>query len=170
MPKLHLKRTPEEEAAHRARKKKRKEDKKSEGRHNSRSSRKRAKQDEGTHPKWASSDEEPADSKRSGSSPIPHVYHCSPPERDHDYAHAEAEELDFREKLFEALGDDERLDGLETRLNDFAHVPDRWRTSGASSSRNPRTNILDEDEFLGLDPRYMDDDEYAEWVRLGMYR
>lgn len=71
------------------------------------------------------------------------------------------EERQFREKMFDAMGDDERLDGLETHFNDFAHVPDRWKRSDLG---------YEGDEYLKMDPNAMDDDEYAEWIRIGMYR
>jgi hypothetical protein len=75
-----------------------------------------------------------------------------------------AEDDTFREKLWDALGDDDRLDAVEAQLNEYAHVPRRWR--GASSQ------VHDPDSMAGPDddPRLMDDDEYAEWVRVGMWR
>ena len=71
------------------------------------------------------------------------------------------EERQFREKMFDAMGEDERLDGLETQFNDFAHVPDRWRRSDLG---------YEGDDYLKMDPNAMDDEEYAEWIRIGMYR
>jgi len=64
------------------------------------------------------------------------------------------EETHFREKLWDALGDDEGLDGVNARFNDYAHIPDRW-------SR---------DKHDAANPQYMDDDEYAEWLREGMWK
>jgi len=79
------------------------------------------------------------------------------------------EEIRFRERLSDAFADDERLDSLEARLNDFTHVPDRWRSSSSSSTR-AQFNVFESDGWLKADPRGMDDEEYAEWVRMGMYR
>jgi hypothetical protein len=66
----------------------------------------------------------------------------------------ELEEANFRAKLFDAMDDDERLDSIEARFSAY-HVPDRWQDSEPSSST---TN-----------PNDMDEDEYAEWVRRGMW-
>ncbi|TFK23150.1 hypothetical protein FA15DRAFT_670755 [Coprinopsis marcescibilis] len=124
------------------------------------------------HRKWASSDDDEWPSKE-GSKSTKHRKNtskdgCNRAEKpDNDTLRAELEEETFRAKMFDALGDDERLDGLEARLNDFAHVPDRWRSAAMGSTS---TDLYDEDEFLQLDPTTLDDDEYAEWVRLGMYR
>jgi hypothetical protein len=73
------------------------------------------------------------------------------------------EEESFQEKLWDALRDDERLDGVEARLNDYAYIPRRWR--GVSSRDSPDTV-----GGLGDDPNLMNDDEYAEWMRTGMWR
>ncbi len=123
MPKLHLKRTPQEEA-HYARKRQRKQER-----------RRREELDDNDGP---------------GPS---------------DYAkiQAEIEEARFREKMSLAFEDDERLDSLEARMNDFAHVPMRWGGTGS-------TNVYEGDDYLKMDPLQMDDEEYAEWVRVGMYR
>ncbi|KAF8911515.1 hypothetical protein CPB84DRAFT_1812351 [Gymnopilus junonius] len=146
--KLKLKRTPEEEARHRLKKEKRRAKRK---RHHYEydsaygpSSSKRAHLDEEPiepERKWASSDED-----------------------------AEIEEKLFREKLFDNLEEDERLDAVEARMNDFGHVPDRWRTTGSSQKVRRNFNEEENDEYLKLDPRYMDDEEYVEWIRVGMYR
>jgi len=64
------------------------------------------------------------------------------------------DELEFREKMWGALEEDERLDGIDARFNDYAHIPDRWTR----------------DAHDAADPQYMDDDEYAEWVREGMWK
>ncbi|KAI0753517.1 hypothetical protein C8Q80DRAFT_517429 [Daedaleopsis nitida] len=79
---------------------------------------------------------------------------------DYDRIRAEVEEARFREKLWGALGDDERLDSVEASLNDYAHVPRRWRGGGMERM----------DDELGVDPQYMEDEDYAEWVRAGMWR
>jgi hypothetical protein len=74
------------------------------------------------------------------------------------------EEESFQEKLWDALDDDDRLGGIEARLNEYAYVPRRWR--GVSSQ------AYSPDSVGGLDdhPNFMNDDEYAEWVRVGMWR
>ncbi len=73
------------------------------------------------------------------------------------------EEENFQEKLWDALREDERLDGIEAGLNEYAYIPRRWR--GVSSRDSPE--IVD---GLGDDPNLMNDDEYAEWMRTGMWR
>jgi hypothetical protein len=73
-------------------------------------------------------------------------------------------EESFQEKLWDALGDDDRLDGIEARLNEYAYVPRRWR--GVS----PQTYSPDATGGLDDDPNFMNDDEYAEWVRVGIWR
>jgi hypothetical protein len=75
-------------------------------------------------------------------------------EPDYDAIRAELEERQFRDKMRGALEEDERLDGINTRFNDYAHIPDRWAS----------------DAHDAADPQYMDDDEYAEWVRQGMWK
>ncbi|KAG6857174.1 hypothetical protein H0H87_008239 [Tephrocybe sp. NHM501043] len=169
MPKLRLKRTPEEEAAHQLRKQQRKEAKrKRKYAEHDYHSEKRHRPEPDQRP-WASSDEElpPHPVREPGSSN--HINISENP--DYERIRAELEEQRFREKMFEAFEDDERLDSLEARLNDFAHVPGRWRTDGSK----PGKAAYDDhgfvgDDFLKADPRHMDDEEYAEWVRAGMYR
>ncbi|KAK0226236.1 hypothetical protein IW262DRAFT_1541307 [Armillaria fumosa] len=125
MPKLHLKRTPEEQAAHRERKRQKKQQK-----------RREATVDDGD-------DDGPS-------------YN--------DTIQAGLEEQRFRERMSMAFADDERLDSLEAQFNEFVHIPKRW---GGDSTRP----VYDDDgNFMKLDPRYMDDEEYAEWIRAGMYR
>ncbi|KAG5637730.1 hypothetical protein H0H81_003440 [Sphagnurus paluster] len=179
MPKLRLKRTPEEEAAHQRRKKQRREEK-SKRKHERNtadpSSRKRSQHNPDSRP-WASSDDDDealgpqpyvASDLESGHSSAPHTGG----KLDYEQLRAELEEARFREKMAAAFEDDERLDSLEARLNDFAHVPGRWRMGGGGKPGKP---VYDEDgpvedEFLKTDPRHMDDEEYAEWIRMGMYR
>ncbi|CAG8598826.1 6839_t:CDS:1 [Acaulospora colombiana] len=67
----------------------------------------------------------------------------------------ELEEAKFRAKLFDAMEDDERLDSIEARFNDY-RVPERWQYPSTSNSVNEN-------------PDYMEEDEYAEWVRRGMW-
>ncbi|KAJ7828541.1 hypothetical protein B0H14DRAFT_3088216 [Mycena olivaceomarginata] len=149
MPKLNLKRTPQEEADHRAHKKRKRESKRS--RKGSEASESRRTDSKPTR-KWDSSDSDRDED----------VY-------DYDAIRAELEEARFREKMAGAFEDDDRLDSLEAQMNDYAHVPDRWRT-GADAGRSRVDYDVGADELLKMDPRHMDDEEYAEWIRAGMYR
>lgn len=77
---------------------------------------------------------------------------------DLDALRAELEERRFREKLFDAMGDDAGFDQAEAYYNDFSHVPHRWREPGQSTgAKEPDTST-------------MDDEQYAEWIREGMWR
>jgi len=168
--KLKLKRTPEEKEQHRLRKERRREKKRkreSDGYNGTQagSSSKRVHGD-GPSRKWASSDE---DEMEYGPQPAASSSHIPPPQ-DYDALKAEIEERMFREKMFDALGDDERLDSVEARFNDFAPVPERWRTSSSGAGLKGQARAYDDDELLKLDPRHMDEEEYAEWIRAGMYR
>ena len=168
--KLNLKRTPEEALQHRLRK----ERKRAKRGHSSHSdlkpqaatSSKRShnnKQDAGPSRKWASSDED--DEAEYGPQPANSKTHAEKP--GYDALKTEIEQEMFRQKMFDAMGDDERLDSIEAQFNDFAQIPDRWRTSGTGKNK---MNIFEEDGYVKMDPRYMDDEEYAEWIRIGMYR
>lgn len=79
---------------------------------------------------------------------------------DDDYIRAQVEEERFREKMWGALDDDERLDSVEARLNGYAHVPRRWRSGGMDRM----------DDDLDINPQLMEEEDYTEWVRLGMWR
>ncbi|PIL37710.1 hypothetical protein GSI_01404 [Ganoderma sinense ZZ0214-1] len=79
---------------------------------------------------------------------------------DYDYIRAQVEEERFQDKLWGAMGDDERLDSVEASLNAYAHVPRRWRGGGMERM----------DDEMDVDPRYMEDEDYAEWIRAGMWR
>ncbi|KAH9067622.1 hypothetical protein EDB87DRAFT_1584276 [Lactarius vividus] len=86
------------------------------------------------------------------------------PSTSHYGAGATAEDDRFQQKLWDALDDDnDRLDGIEARLNEYAHVPRRWRGVG------PREYNLDSMGGPDDDPRFMNDEEYAEWVRVGIW-
>ncbi|KAG6841412.1 hypothetical protein C0991_011306 [Blastosporella zonata] len=171
MPKLRLKRTPEEEATHQLRKQQRKQEKRKRKHenHHHHHPEKRHRPEPDERP-WASSDDEPPlDCDREPGPSHAHNHGFRNP--NYEKIRAELEEQQFRQKMFEAFEDDERLDSLEARLNDFAHVPGRWRADGSK----PGKAVYDDhgvagDDFLRADPRYMDDEEYAEWVRAGMYR
>ncbi len=171
--KLKLKRTPEEEEQRRLRKERKKERKRKHDDQDPRSgaSSKKARGQECTsRMKWASSDEDdieigpqPAGASDSSWNIPPSQSYAHKP--DYDALKAEIEQQRFREKMFDAMGEDERLDSVEARFNDYAQVPDRWRMDGGKS----RQNVF-EDDFVKQDPALMDDEEYAEWIRLGMYR
>ena len=91
---------------------------------------------------------------------------------DYDALKVEMEERHFREKMFDALGEDERLDDLEARLNGFAHIPEHWNSSSTTGLGKVKTraHVYDNDDYLKMDPSVMDDEEYVEWIRIGMYR
>jgi hypothetical protein len=171
--KLNLKRTPEEALQHRLRKERRG----TKRRHSSHgdlkpqagTSSKRShnyEQDAGPSRKWASSDED--DEAECGPQPANistnSKTHAQKP--DYDALKAELEQEMFRQKMFDAMEDDGRLDSIEAQFNEFVQVPERWRTSGTGKNK---MNVL-EDGYMKMDPRYMDDEEYAEWIRVGMYR
>ncbi|KAJ3904945.1 hypothetical protein F5879DRAFT_988770 [Lentinula edodes] len=162
MPKLHLKRTPEEEAARRVRKlekreakRRRKHDHYGYGSSSSKRQQRTAVVEEDN-----SCDEEDGEEFIG---PVPGPSNYQP---DYETIRAEIEEQRFREKMAMAFDDDERLDSIEARFNSFAHVPMHW---GGKNNSKPRINY-DNDQFLAVDPMTMDDEEYAEWVRMGMYR
>ncbi|KAJ7794296.1 hypothetical protein B0H14DRAFT_2468798, partial [Mycena olivaceomarginata] len=179
MPKLNLKRTPQEEADHRAHKKRKREFKRR--RKGSEASESRRTDSKPTR-KWDSSDSDRDEDVYGPHPPQPEAGPSkpnSPPETsasnsrykpDYDAIRAELEEARFREKMAGAFEDDDRLDSLEAQMNDYAHVPDRWRTGGADAGRSHVDYDVGADELLKMDPRHMDDEEYAEWIRAGMYR
>lgn len=88
---------------------------------------------------------------------------------DEEEIRARVEEERFREKMFGALQDDERLDAVEAKMNDYAHVPRRWREDGVSSGRRAYAGT-DGAAWESADPATMDEEEYAEWIRAGMWR
>ncbi|KAF8070725.1 hypothetical protein FPV67DRAFT_1039433 [Lyophyllum atratum] len=176
MPKLRLKRTPDEEAAHQLRKKQRREAK-SKRKHGvadnfGEPSRKRSRQEDSSSRPWASSDEEPqVDNDLEPGPSSAQNYPSNSVTPDYEKLRAEIEEKRFREKMFGAFEDDERLDSLEAQLNDFAHVPGRWRSDGRSKPGKPvYDDDVGADGLLSANPQYMDEEEYAEWIRMGMYR
>jgi len=162
MPKLHLKRTAAEEAERRHRKATRKRYLASQGDDDQRHRRRQRSKRRRTSPGVRQAKANP--STTDGEDPSP----PSNPPVDYEQIRAECEEIRFQDKMWAAYDDDERLDGIEARLNEFAHVPERWRTGSAGKRTRGE---LDADDDLGAgDPRYMDDEEYAEWVRIGMWR
>lgn len=164
MPKLHLKSTPDEDIARRLRKKEKKEERRKRRNadaNSSTSKRRRVETTEESSRKWASSDEdEPGPSSRKS-----HKH-----KSDYDTMQAEVEEREFRERMFDEMELDDRLDTLETRLNDYAHVPGRWRSGGSTKIGIYTFETPDIDTASRLDPRYMEDEEYTEWIRMGMHR
>ncbi|KAG2137272.1 hypothetical protein BD769DRAFT_1351966 [Suillus cothurnatus] len=159
MAKLHLKRTPAEEAERALRK----------ARKAAKAARKRS------HPSEEAGEHEESSSKRRRTGEVidsdldEDVYGPPPPpslssahKPDYDTILSELEDARFREKMWDALQDDERLDGIDARFNDYAHVPDRWRANAARGG-SP-------EDQTDMDPRFMDDDTYAEWIRAGMWR
>lgn len=77
---------------------------------------------------------------------------------DYDHIQKELEEASFRAKLFDAMEDDEHLDTIEARFNSY-RVPDRWNYDSKEGG----------DGRGARDPNHMDDEEYAEWIRRGMW-
>ncbi|KAI0321489.1 hypothetical protein OF83DRAFT_1161807 [Amylostereum chailletii] len=145
--KLHLKRTPTEQAEHDLRK-----------------ARKAARR----HSRRPRADDDGAeDDNAEAYGPPPAAPSPSfPPDTEGAYyeeVRARVEEERFREKMYDAMNDDSGLHGVEARLNDYARVPHRWRTAGSSASSTGR-GVPD------VDPCMMEDEEYAEWVRAGMWR
>ena len=164
--KLQLKRTPAEQAEHelrKARKAARKAAKLKRPRDNDdsryphRHRHKRQRTDERTSRDYADDDSD----VEYGPQPVPSQAGSHPAHKpDHDYIRAQVEEERFRDKLWGALGDDERLDSVEASFNSYAHVPRRWRGGGMKRM----------DDELDIDPRFMEDEDYAEWIRAGMWR
>lgn len=79
---------------------------------------------------------------------------------DVDYIYAQMEEERFREKMWGAFEDDERLDSLESGFNNYAHIPRRWRAGGMDRM----------DDELDINPQMMEEEDYAEWIRANMWR
>lgn len=158
MGKLRLKRTPEEQAAHELRKAQKRA--------------RKATKHRSTDQYLDDDVEREPKKRRTGSSSQQYDYvfdedfpdEAGPSHRDHkpdyDYIYAELEENRFREKLCGAFDDDERLDSVEARLNSYAHIPRRWRGGGMERM----------DDELGMEPQMMEEEDYAEWVRAGMWK
>ncbi|KAH7927444.1 hypothetical protein BV22DRAFT_274774 [Leucogyrophana mollusca] len=170
MTKIHLKRTPAEEAD-RARRKAMKAARKSakKSRPQSHPSDNHESDDADVHAGGTRNKRRKPDTYSNVANEDEDIYGPLPPQAsssankpDYEAIRAELEEARFREKMWGALEDDERLDAMEARLNDFAHVPHRWRGDDSMGSQL--------DDGNSMDPRHMDDDEYAEWIRQGMWR
>ena len=157
--KLRLKRTPAEQAEHDLRKARKAARKAATHKHrdddyerDDYKRKRRRTDDDGLDDSDVEYGPQPAGSSSSGS----HRAH----KPDYDRLQAEIEEERFRERLWGAMGDDERLDSVEASFNSYAHVPRRWRGGGMERM----------DDELDIDPRYMEDEDYAEWIRAGMWR
>lgn len=152
MPKrLHLKRTPAEQAEHDLRKARRAAKKATSKRRSVHDTDHDSEADTSRHP--GSLDAE-----------FDFIFPDPGPSTSYYSARNTVEDERFEQKLWDALGDDDRLDGVEARMNEYAHVPRRWRGVGF------REYNLDSMDGLNDDPRSMNDDEYAEWVRVGIWR
>lgn len=150
MGKLHLKRTPAEQAEHELRK----------ARRAARKAAKRSRQ----HEDYSDTEEGSSSSRKKHktfdaeddeSSYNPQAYKA-----DYDHIAAQLEEERFREKMWGAFGDDERLDSVEASLNSYAHIPRRWHGGGMDRM----------DDELHISPQMMEEEDYAEWVRAGMWK
>ena len=195
MPKLHFKRTPAEQAEYEARKSAKKAARKAKKLHRrsagadhschsdhdescdcrlarsqSPPMRKRRRHESGdSNVIWGLSGDENDDHLPPPGGEDSFTLPSGPSERQHkpdyDAIRADLEEKRFREKMLGALEDDEGLHFVEARLNDYAHVPGRWRGGrGAGKGRWGAEDGAD------VDPRDMSDEEYAEWIRVGMWR
>jgi hypothetical protein len=160
MPKLHLKRTPAEEEAHQLRKARKAVRKAAKAR----SRLKRASvdnedegddnEDEGYHKRQRTEEYTPSGSEETYG-PDPHLH---PHSTYTAQLQAQLEEERFYEKMYEAQEDDTGIYGLEERWSAYpgVHIPERWRVPG--------------ERVKDPDPRYMDDEEYAEWIRAEMWK
>lgn len=170
MPKLKLKRTPEEEAAHqwrKERKAKRKADKASKPRQKRSSAEPTDEGDDG----YARSDS-PFHKKRRTDEPLyesDQEYGPQPStpsyKPDYDAIRAQVEEERFREKMYGAMEDDVGIYGVEERLSSFTHIPDRWQEKAPGGRRGA---MKDDEAEANL--HLMDEEEYAEWIRQGMWK
>lgn len=73
----------------------------------------------------------------------------------------EDEEQAFRAKLFDAMEMDLGQDSAYSHFNSYAHIPARWK------ERSPTSRDLD--DAGPPDPNYMNDEQYVEYVRQGMW-
>lgn len=77
-----------------------------------------------------------------------------------DQQRQKQDEEEFQQRLWDELGQQERLDNLTNNLNSFPHIPQRWKYGGA----------VDLENIVYSDPNLMDDERYAEWMREGMWK
>ena len=184
MPKLRLKRTPAEEEEHIRRKAKRRARKAARERNpdRSRSRSPRAStsyNNRSSDPKkytYVFADDAEDGEEEYGPKPAEDPGPSTPKRRkDAVEEEDDYEERRFAEKMQDALADDglydpdQRLDGVEARLNSYTHVPRRWR--GTEDGFSAALWMEDAREELGgLEPWQMNDDEYAEYMRAGIWR
>jgi len=157
MPKLHLKRTPAEEedrAQRKARKAKRKEAKRLGQKYDLHGSSSTSTRD--NHHR----------SKRRATDTGEHVDYDTDYESDDRLEWLEEqhgrkqEEEEFQQRLWDELGQQERLDNLTNNLNSYPHIPQRWKSDG----------MADLEDAVYNNPNLMDDERYAEWMRGGMWK
>ena len=74
--------------------------------------------------------------------------------------HRKREEEEFQQRMWDELGQQERLDNLTSNLNSYTHIPRRWKSGGTA----------DLEDAVYNDPNSMDDERYAEWMREGMWK
>ncbi|VDC00328.1 unnamed protein product [Peniophora sp. CBMAI 1063] len=134
--KLHLKRTPAEQAEHDLRK-----------------ARKAARKAARTAPYATRHQSESDDEYGPQPASSANTYHG-----DNTDVFARVEEERFREKLAEAMGEDEYVHGLHSRFEayDAGRVPKRWQGYDA--------------EAESVNPALMEEEEYAEYIRSSMWR
>jgi hypothetical protein len=157
MPKLHLKRTPDEEeerAQRKARKAKRKEAQ-------------RLGQKYDLHGSSSSStrDNHHRSKRRATGTGEDADYDTSYESDDRlewleEQQRRKQEEEEFQQRLWDEFGQQERLDHLTSNLNSYTHIPQRWKSGGTA----------DVEDTIRDDPNMMDDEHYAEWMREGMWK
>ena len=157
MPKLHLKRTPaeeEERAQRKARKSKRKEAKRLGQKYDLNGSSSTSTRD--NHHR----------SKRRATDTGEDANYDTDYESDdrlewlEEQHHRKREEEEFQERLWDELGQQERLDNLTSNMDSYPHIPQRWKSDG----------VADLEDAVYNDPNLMNDEHYAEWVRQGMWK
>ena len=157
MPKLHLKRTPaeeEERAQRKARKAKRREAKHLGQKYDLRGSSSTSTRDNHHRSKRRATD--------TGEDPNYDTDYESDDRLGwlEEQQRRKREEEEFQERLWDELGQQERLDNLTTNLDSYTHIPQRWKSGGTA----------DLEDAVHNDPNSMDDERYAEWMRQGMWK
>jgi len=157
MPKLHLKRTPaeeEERARRKARKAVRKEAKRLGQKYDLHGSSSTPTRDNHHRSKRRATD--------TGEDAIYETDYESDDRLEwlEEQQHRKQEEEEFQQRLWDELGQQERLDNLTSNLNSYPHIPQRWKSGG----------MADLEEAAYNDPSLMDDERYAEWMREGMWK
>jgi hypothetical protein len=157
MPKLHLKRTPaeqEERAQRKARKAKRKEAKRLGQKYDLNGSSSTSTRDNHHRSKRRATDtgeDANCDTDYESDDRLEWL------EEQH---RRKQEEEEFQQRLWDELGQQERMDNLTSNLNSYPHIPQRWKSGG----------MADLEDAVYDDPNLMDDEHYAEWVREGMWK